>query len=123
MGLQVENLILKNRKLITEELQINPLDIVCDNTFFQKKTARQKGCQIDYMIQTKFNTLYICEIKFSKNPIEPSVIDEGKQKIARLSIPRGFSYRPVLIHVNGVSEYVEDQQYFTNIIDFSQFLS
>lgn len=33
--------------------------------------------------------------------------------------PKGFSIRPVLIHVNGVSEDVIDQDYFTNIIDFS----
>lgn len=30
---------------------------------------------------------------------------------------------PVLIHVNGVSDTVVDQQYFTKIIDFSEILN
>ncbi|MDF1759406.1 MAG: ATP-binding protein [Coxiellaceae bacterium] len=46
MGLQVENLILNNRQLIIDALRINSSEIVCDNPFFQRKSARQKGCQI-----------------------------------------------------------------------------
>lgn len=122
MGLQVENLILSNRNLIKEALNIDHRDIVSDNPFFQRKTTVQDGCQIDYMIQTKYNTLYLCEIKFSKNEIGPKIISEMQEKISRLKIPKGFSYRPVLIHVNGVSEFVEEKQYFTSIIDFSRFL-
>lgn len=122
LGLQVENLILSNRNLIKQALKLDPNDIVNDNPFFQRKTANQPGCQIDYMIQTRFNTLYICEIKFSKNEIGPQIIHEMEEKIARLKIPRGFSYRLVLIHINGVSEFVEEKQFFTNIIDFSQLL-
>ncbi len=121
MGLQFENLIINNRHLIKEALAIKPEDIICDNPFFQNKTARMPGCQIDYMIQTKTNTLYVCEIKFSKHAIGPDVIQEVQQKIDAITSPRGFSYRPVLIHVNGVSEDVIDQDYFTNIIDATAF--
>ena len=32
----------------------------------QTKTSTQRGCQIDYLIQTKINTLFICEFKFKK---------------------------------------------------------
>jgi len=122
MGLQIENLILSNRNLIKQALKIDPNNIVSNNPFFQRKTANQAGCQIDYMIQTKHNTLYICEIRFSKNEVGPKVIKAMQEKIERLKIPKGFSYRPVLIHVNGVSEFLEEQHYFTDIIDFSQFL-
>lgn len=122
MGLQFENLILSNRRLIQQKLNINPSDIICDNPFFQRRTAKQKGCQIDYMIQTNCNTLYICEIKFSKNEISISIIDEMKEKIARLKIPKHLSYRCVLIHANQVSETVEDSGYFTHIIDFREFI-
>ena len=38
------------------------------------------GCQIDYMIQTKYNALYIVEIKFSKNSISSDVINESPTK-------------------------------------------
>lgn len=122
LGLQIENLILSNRELIKRALKIDPSEIVSDNPFFQRKTKIQKGCQIDYMIQTKLNTLYICEIKFSKKEVGPAVISEVQEKISRLKIPKRFSCRPVLIHVNGVSEFLEEKQYFTNIIDFSEFL-
>jgi len=122
MGLQVENLVLSNRHLIKSALSINPNDVICDNPFFQRKSTKQAGCQIDYLIQTKYNTIYICEIKYSKNEVGPEVIHEVKQKVERLAIPKHFSYRTVLIHVNGVSEAVEESQYFSHIIDLSMFL-
>jgi hypothetical protein len=74
------------------------------------------------MIQTRFNTLYICEIKFSKHPVSANVIEEVKSKINNLVIPRNFSYRPILIHVNGVDEEILSQEYFANIIDLATLL-
>lgn len=122
MGLQFENLVLNNRKVLHEKLNISPDEIINDNPFFQRKTSRLAGCQIDYLIQTKFNTLYICEVKFSSNEVDISIIKELEEKISRLKVPAGFSYRPVLIHVNGVSEAVTDADYFSNIINFGDLL-
>lgn len=59
----------------------------------------------------------------SLTAIGVSVIEEVEEKIKRLLFPKGFSCRPVLIHVNGVSEEVLEQDFFSNIIDMSQFLS
>jgi len=122
LALQFENLVLKNRNKIWEQLKIKPEDIVLDNPFFQRKTVRTPGCQVDYLIQTRFNTLFACEVKFSQTEIKPDVIQQMKDKLSRMVLPRRFSCWPVLIHVNGVNEYVTDQAYFTEIIDFSQFL-
>ncbi len=122
IGLQVENLVLSNRHLVKMALKLNLNEIIYDNPYFQRKTAKQAGCQIDYLIQTKHNTLYICEIKFSNDKIGTQVIEEVKEKIKRLSIPRHFSYRTVLIHVNGISEVLYDMQYFSHIIDLGTFL-
>ena len=122
VGLQFENLILNNRKILWQALNIKPENIVADNPYFQRKTSRQSGCQIDYLIQTKFNTLLACEIKFSRNPIKPDVIKEMQQKIAALPLPKRFSCWPVLIHVNGICDSIADADYFTHIIDFSDFL-
>jgi AAA+ ATPase superfamily predicted ATPase len=119
MGFQFENLVLNNRKAIHRFLGIDAGDIICENPFIQRKTTRTEGCQIDYLIQTKFNNLYICEIKFSKSAIGSSVIAEMQQKIDKLKFPKGFSYRPVLIHANGVTEEVIDSDYFSTIIDIS----
>lgn len=122
MGLQFENLVLNNRKFIHSQLGLHPEDIVSENPFFQRKTKRTIGCQIDYMIQTRFQTLYICEIKFSKAFIGTSVIQEVKSKIEALQYPKGFSYRPVLIHVNGVTDDVIESDFFNNIIDMTSAL-
>lgn len=122
MGLQVENLVLSNRHLIKQALQIQPSEIVCDNPFFQRKNTKQRGCQIDYLIQTQHNTLYICEIKYSKNEIGIQIIDEMEEKINRLSIPKGFSYRTVLIYMNGMNELLEESRYFSHTIDLGDFL-
>lgn len=117
MGFQFENLVLDNRKSIHELLSINPDEIINDNPFFQTKTKRNAACQIDYLIQTKFNSLYICEIKFSKNKIDAAVIHEVETKIKNLKFLKGFSCRPVLIHVNGVTDEVIERDYFSHIID------
>ncbi len=123
MGLQVENLVLNNRHLIKQALQINPNEILSDNPFFQRKTTKQRGCQIDYMIQTQHNTVYICEVRYSKNPIDIKIVSEMEEKIKRLNLPKRFSYRTVLIHVNGVSESLEDSQFFSYIIDLNDFFT
>ncbi|MBS0654703.1 MAG: ATPase [Verrucomicrobia bacterium] len=122
MGLQFENLVVNNREELYKFLKINPEDVIYDNPFFQKKTMRQKGCQVDFLIHTKQKTLYIFEIKFSKNPIKLSVVNEVKEKISKISVPRGIALLPVLVHVNGVSEAVVDEDYFYSIIDFSDLL-
>lgn len=123
MALQFENLVLKNRKYIKNCLGLTPDIIVTDNPFFQRSTHRISGCQIDYLIQTRFNTLYVCEIKFRKKPIDSSIIQEMQKKLANLSMPRGFSCRPVLIHVNGVDDEVVNSGFFSEIIDFSQLVN
>jgi uncharacterized protein len=119
MGLQFENLVLNNRQFIHQALKISPDSIVIENPFFQTQTSRQAGCQIDYMIQTKANILYVCEVKFSRDVLKKDIIKEMQEKIKRLVIPRGMSCCPVLIHVNGVNDSVIDSGYFTEIIDFS----
>lgn len=122
MGLQFENLVVHNRKALWKLLGISPEEVVMDGPFFQKPTQRQLGCQLDYMIQTRFHTLYICEVKFSKDRIGKTVIGEVEEKTKRLKVPRHFSIRPILIHVNGVEDSVLDEMYFDKVIDFGQLL-
>jgi uncharacterized protein len=123
MGFQFENLVVNNLKGLCKLLRIDLLEVTNAGPFFQRATQRQKGCQIDLMIQTRNNTLYVCEIKFSTSKIKNSVIEEMKKKIENLSVPKGFSIRPVLIHVNGISQSVKESEIFNNIIDFSDFFT
>lgn len=58
VGLQLENLVVNHRNDIFRLLKIPAHEIVISNPYFQRATARTKGCQIDFMIQTQFNSLY-----------------------------------------------------------------
>lgn len=122
LGLQFENLVVHNRKILWSILGLSPEEILMDGPFFQNPTKRQKGCQIDYLVQTRFDNLYVCEVKFSKHPVEFKVIQEMKEKIKRLKKPKFCSIRPVVIYVNGIEERVLDEGYFDKAIDFGQFL-
>ncbi|MEI6789790.1 MAG: ATP-binding protein [Myxococcaceae bacterium] len=123
MALQFENLVLANRNDLLLKLGIRFEEIISDNPYFQRKTKHRLGCQIDYLVQTRYKNIYLCEIKFSKNPISKDVIAEVQEKIKRLKVPAGCAVLPVLIHVNGVSEAVLESQYFYKIIDFGDFIA
>lgn len=119
MGLQFENLVLNNRRELWKILGIRSEDIVFENPFFQSKNSKQKGCQFDYVIQTRFNTLYLFEIKFSRHPISLSVVKEIKQKLEALKVPKQMACLPVLVHASGITKAVIESRYFVQIIDFS----
>ncbi len=122
MSLQVENLVLNNRSKIKSLLNIKPDEVICDNPYLQRATSRNQGCQIDYLIQTKYDNLYICEIKYSRSPIKKYVIDEVEEKINRLKIPRHTSIRPVLIYLGDIHDEVLDANYFTHVINMEELL-
>lgn len=122
MGVQFENLVVNNGSLVCRILGVSPEDLLIANTYFQTAGIRKRGCQIDYLIQTRFRYLYACEVKFRQGVVGTEVIEEVEEKLRRLQLPRGFSCRPVLIHVNGVSKDVVDSGYFARIIDLSDLL-
>ena len=122
LSLQFENLVLSNRNQVLELLNIRPEDVIVDNPFLQKKTSKKEGCQIDYLIQTKYNNLYLCEIKFSRKPIGSKVIQEVRNKIDSLELSKKTAILPILIHVNGISESLKSEDFFYKIIDFGKFL-
>ena len=122
MGIQFENLVVNNGSLVCKILGISPDDLLIANTYIQTAGARKRGCQIDYLIQTRFRYLYACEVKFRQEAVGTDVIKEMEEKLRCLQLPRGFSCRPVLIHVNGVTEEVMDSGYFARIIDLSELL-
>lgn len=121
-GLQFENLVLHNRLAIYNQLGLATHDIECDGPYVQMQTLTAPGCQIDYLIQDRFHTLYVCEIKFSQNPVSTSVINDMKVKIKNLKIQKHMSVRPVLIHANEITHDVSSSQYFYRIIDFSKLI-
>lgn len=121
-GLQVENLLIKNWSRLFATLALEPGDVMHAGPYFQKPTSRQPGCQIDYLIETRYKTLFACECKFTFDRVDTRVVAEMEQKLQRLKVPRGFSVRPILIHANGVSDAVVEREYFARIVDLTSFL-
>lgn len=122
MGIQVESLLLQNRHLLLKSLGINAADIRNDNPYIQKQTTRHKGCQIDYLIQTESQNLFVCEFKFKRRDIGPEIIESIQDKIARFSYPKGFGVAPVLFHLGDVSDRVIEKKYFYRTINIADFL-
>ncbi|NGX45102.1 MAG: hypothetical protein K940chlam2_00244 [Chlamydiae bacterium] len=119
LGFQLENLLLKNRPLLYQPLGIYAQDIVIDNPYLQKASGRKKGCQIDYLIQTRSNTFFACEVKMRRGELGLEVIDVMKTKIASLAIPKGFGISPVLIHLGPISDALLSSRYFYRIINIA----
>lgn len=123
LGLQFETLVLNNIGELYSHLNLCPGDVLRSGPFFQRSSGKKQGCQIDLLIQTVHRVIYLVEIKFSQNPIGIDVREEIVRKIQRLQLPRGFSIKPVLIHVNGVSKALYQDRFFAAIIDFSDLLT
>ena len=122
MGLQFENLVLQNLHSIIQCIGTDYNSIISASPYFQNATRANKGaCQIDLLIQTKFNTLYLCEIKFS-NKIGRSIINEITIKINLLKTPKNRSIRPVLIYEGEMSESIKENGFFDKIIHFGDLL-
>jgi len=122
MGLQFENLVINNVHRLCEILGISIQDVERSGPFFQKKSTKNKGCQVDLLIQTKFGTIYLCEVKFYQTEVGKQIVIDVEEKVKRLTYPKGYTVRPILIHVNGVTQGVIESHFFDKIVDFSEFL-
>ena len=119
LGFQLENLLLKNRSLLYKALGIHAQDVVIDNPYLQRASGRKKGCQIDYLIQMRSNTLFVCEVKMRRRELGLEVVEAMKTKIASLVLPKGFGISPVLFHLGPVSDALLNSRYFYRIIDIA----
>ncbi len=122
MGLQLEQLLLQNHSLLLKAIGISSSNIVSDGPYRQSRTTTQKGCQVDFLIQTYTNNLFVCEFKFKRRELGLGVIDDMQEKIKALKVPRGFATVPILFHLGGVTSSVATGGYFYRIVDISDFL-
>jgi AAA+ ATPase superfamily predicted ATPase len=123
VGLQVEYLLIQNRALLLKKIGISASECVADGPYRQTKTVQTKGCQIDYLVQTRTRNLFLCEFKFKRWEIGLEIIEEMQTKMNRLSIPRGFAVVPVIFHIGGMSEVIYEKNFFYKTIDISDFLN
>ena len=122
MGLQFEQLVINNFKILHAALNIKPTEVLSSTPFFQTATKLRRSCQIDYLIHTRFDTLYLCEIKFSRKPVGCKVIEAVREKIEKLARPKGFSIRPVLLLASEATDELTSSRYFDKIIHFEDLL-
>lgn len=120
MGLQFENLVLNNLQKIIHLLKIPPSSIISASPYFQKETGRNKACQVDLLIHTKY-TLYVCEVKF-KRKIGKDVIDEMMAKLSKIKVPSTMTVRPILIYEGELSNQVPRENFFSHIIKLDELL-
>ena len=88
--------------------------------YFQNQTRRQKGCQIDLLIDTKY-AVYLCEIKL-RPKLPMSIADEVGERAARLKVDRTKSLRRVLIYLGELAPGIEASGAFDQLIPFERFL-
>ncbi len=120
LGLQFQNLVLNNLPHLLQQLRIPPAQVRSASPYFQHKTGRQKACQVDLLIDTKY-AVYVCEIKFRRH-LPVTVIDEVAEKAAKLKVGSGKSLRRVLIYMGELAPSIEETGAFEELISFERFL-
>lgn len=123
MGYQFESTLLNNTQIIFKLLGLQKQNLIWAGSFIQTKNSKNKGgCQIDFLIHTKEQTVYVCEFKFRRR-ISTEVIQEVKNKLKVLKYPRYLSIRKVLIYEGELSERVRSEEFFDYIFNGDQLLS
>ena len=123
MGLAFENLVVNNAMDLVPLLRIGNATILSAAPFRHVRHGRDgsdRGCQIDLLIQTP-RTAYVVEVK-RKAHIGREIETEMEERIARLSLRKGMSARPVLVYEGELSPVVEGDGFFDAVIPASRLL-
>ncbi|PAW70562.1 MAG: hypothetical protein B9S38_07615 [Verrucomicrobiia bacterium Tous-C4TDCM] len=121
MGFQFETLVLDSLDLVFERLGLKNRAVLNAGPYAQGKTLRQQACQIDLMIRTR-QAIYVVEMKFRRHTgIE--VIDEVREKVARLKLPKSQSVRTVLIHTGELDPAIEASDYFDYLVNADEWVA
>ena len=118
-GLQFENLLLNRLPEVLKILGLEREVIKSAGAYFQNKTSKSEAVQVDLLIECKPNNFYICEIKYKKK-IGLSIVEEVKEKIGKLKLPKYSSRRPVLIYSGDLDQGVRDADYFDQIVEVGE---
>ena len=122
MGLQFENMVVNNYGALVPFLHLK--NVLLTSAAPYRKTAipslRQRGCQIDLLIQSRRN-VYIVEIK-RKNEIGREVIEEVDAKVRCLKVRPNVSFRTALVYDGHLAPIVEADGYFDAIVPFPKLL-
>jgi len=119
-GLQVENLVLSSFDALRPKLGLDRVEVINAGPYVQAKTQRRAGCQVDLLVRTK-RTVHVVEIKL-RDVVDRTVIDEVKQKVARLEGVRGLSVRTGLLYAGELDPRIEGEDYFDFVVALEDLL-
>ena len=120
LGLQFESLICNNLVGVLKALDLDRTLLLSAAPYRQGETKRLKGCQIDLLLQTR-HAVYVIEIK-RRNSIGEEIVDEVRDKMARLKVRRGMSVMPVLIYEGHASARIAADGFFARMISAEDML-
>jgi uncharacterized protein len=118
MGLQFENLVISNRDPLLRLLGLGSTSVLNAAPYFQGKTLRHEGCQVDLLLRTR-KSLYVVEIKL-RSTIPRICIHEVQEKVRRLKLPKGTPCRTVLVYHGDLDPGIEDEDYFDYLVPFER---
>ncbi len=119
-GLQFENLILKTRPALWAHLGLRAEDIVFDNPLLANSHPANPRlpARLRDPVSQQHRLRPVSQVQ--QGAYARAVVTEVDAKIRALGKPRNFTFRPILIHVNGVDDAVGEAGYFDAIIDFGE---
>ena len=120
LGLQFQNLILNRVNDLFPHLGLERSLVLSAAPYVQNETLRNKGCQIDLLIQTA-RTLLVVEIKRQRQ-IKHGIIDEVAEKVRRLRFDPRLSVRTALVYEGELAQSVPADRYFDFIVPAEKLL-
>jgi len=112
LGFAFEGFCLKHHDIIARALEID--DKILDyGPLFERG---QDKFQIDLLFRTNEKEIFLCECKYTTEPVSGDVIAETQKKMEYFHVPSGHRLRKVLISPSGASKAVQDSRYFDHII-------
>jgi hypothetical protein len=92
-------------------------------SYWQARTKRRKGIQIDLVIECADNTLYLCECKWSRDKVGLSAAMEIIDKIDLFPNKKNLSVVPVLIAAAGATREVAAQAPQVRVVTLTDLLA
>ena len=121
MGLQFENLVLNNFPLLAREIGLVGKNVESVAPYFRRGGKTSAGVQIDMLVQLP-RSAYVVEIK-RKARIGASVVDEVRQKVESLALPKTKSVKTVLVYDGELDLSVEENDFFDYLIPAEKLLA
>ena len=118
LGFQFENLVINNFRQILKPLHLENVLVKSAAPYVKKGSSKtgEKGVQIDLLVQTNM-ALCLVEIK-RKAKIGREVINDMKDKCARLPRSKDLAVRTALVYEGELDRSVEADGYFDAIVPF-----